>query len=75
MEEDRFTDAILAELGTDEQVFRTMLRDIHQNGQVLQRKKYRYLGYAFRTFQIGLSLTFVMVLYESRGLLLTALPG
>jgi len=74
MEEDRFTDAILAELGTDEQVFRTMLRDIHQNGQVLQRKKYRYLGYAFRTFQIGLSLTFVMVLYESRGLLLTALP-
>lgn len=73
MDEDAFTEAILAGLGTDEQVFRTMLRDIHQNGQVLQRKKYRYLGYAFRTFQIGLSLTFLMVLYESRGLLAAVL--
>ncbi len=69
MDEDDFADAILDQLGSDEQVFRTMLRDIHQNGLVLQRKKYRYLGYAFRTFQIGLSLTFLAVIYESRDLL------
>ena len=75
MDEDAFADAILAELGSDEQVFRTMLRDIHQNGQVLQHKKYRYLGYAFRIFQFGLSLTFLMVLYESRGLLAGVLAG
>lgn len=75
MDEDAFADAILDQLGTDEQVFRTMLRDIHQNGQVLQRKKYRYLGYAFRIFQFGLSLTFLMVLYESRGLLAGVLAG
>lgn len=68
MPEDAFIDAVLDDLATDETVFRTMLRDVHQNGQVLLAKKYRYLGLAFRTFQIGLALTFVVFLFESRGL-------
>jgi len=69
MREDTFVDAVLDELATDEAVFRTMLRDVHQNGQVLLAKKYRYLGLAFRTFQIGLGLTFVLFLFESRSML------
>jgi hypothetical protein len=62
-----FTDKVLAELRSDEQIFRIMLRDVYQNGQVLQRKKYRFLGLAYRSFQIGLVLTFVVFLLESGG--------
>jgi len=38
-------------------VFRLMLHDIYQSGQVLQRRKYRYLGYAYRLFVAGLVVT------------------
>ena len=62
MTEDEFADRILSELQSDERLFRMMLRDIHQNGSVLQRKKYRFLGYAYRLFLIGLTLTFVAFL-------------
>jgi hypothetical protein len=48
---------VLAELHGDETVFRLMLHDIYQSGQVLQRKKYRYLGYAYKSFMAGLCLT------------------
>ncbi len=67
LSETEFTDKVLAELRGDEQVFRTMLRDVYQNGQVLQRKKYRFLGLAYRSFQIGLILTFTVFLFESWG--------
>ena len=59
MSESEFADAVIDELQADETVFRTMLRDIYQNGQVLQHKKYKYLGRAYRTFLVGLVLTFV----------------
>jgi len=58
MPEEEFADAVLDQLHDDEAVFRTMLRDVYQNGQVLQHKKYRYLGLAYRTFLVGLVLTF-----------------
>ena len=64
LSEEEFIARMLAELRSDEQVYRTMLRDIHQNGQVLQHKKYRFLGYAYRSFQIGLILTLVTFLFE-----------
>ena len=64
MSEDEFVDRTLACLHTDEAVFRTMLRDIWQNGQVLQRKKYRLLGYAYRAFLAGLVLTVLAFLAE-----------
>lgn len=64
MPEEEFTEAVLEQLKTDDTVYRTMLRDIYQNGQVLQRKKYKYLGYAYRTFLIGLSLTVVTLVIE-----------
>jgi len=64
MDEDVWTDSILAELYTDETVFRTMLHDIYQNGQVLQRKKYRYLAYAYKSFMAGLCLTVLTFVIE-----------
>ena len=41
-----------------------MLHDIYQNGQVLQRKKFKYLAYAYKTFMVGLSLTAVIFAAE-----------
>lgn len=64
MDEDAWADSILAELRADETVFRTMLHDVYQNGQVLQRKKYRYLAYAYRSFMAGLVLTVVTFAVE-----------
>jgi len=58
MDEDQWADDIVVRLQQDETVFRTMLHDIYQNGQVLQSRKYRYLGLAYRTFAVGLVATF-----------------
>jgi len=63
-DEDAFADRVLDVLHDDEQIYRTMLRDIHQNGQVLQAKKYRYLGLAYRTFLVGLTVTFLSFLAD-----------
>ncbi len=68
LSEDEFADGILAELGDDERIYRTMLRDIHQNGMVLQHKKYRYLRMAYLLFLSGLVVTFAIFLLESRAL-------
>ena len=67
MSEDEFVERTLASLHTDEAVFRTMLRDIWQNGQVLQRKKYRLLGWAYRAFLVGLVLTVAVFVAERIG--------
>lgn len=64
MGETEFADTVLEELKTDEAIYRAMLRDIYQNGQVLQRKKYRYLGYAYRTFLAGLVATVAALLVQ-----------
>lgn len=56
-EEAEWTADVLEQLKDDETVFRTMLHDIYQNGQVLQRKKYRFMGYAYRLFVVGLVVT------------------
>lgn len=57
--EKEFADRIVAQLSDDEDVYRVMLRDMYQNGCVLQHKKYRYLAIAYRTFLIGLGISFV----------------
>jgi len=62
--EEEWITSILDELHADETVFRAMLHDIYQNGQVLQRKKYRYLSYAYRSFLLGLCLTLVTFVAE-----------
>ena len=50
---------------TDEKLFRTMLTDIHQGGQILAKKKYRYLNYAYRTFVWGVFITWIVFAYEN----------
>ncbi|OYZ39589.1 MAG: hypothetical protein B7Y31_07725 [Novosphingobium sp. 16-62-11] len=64
MDEDDWTDSILTDLRSDEAIFRTMLHDIYQNGQVLQSKKYRYLSMAYRIFMLGLCLTAISFIIE-----------
>lgn len=54
MAEEEFIDAVTARLRTEDSIYRTMARDIYQNGQVLQNKKYRMLAYAYRVFLAGL---------------------
>jgi len=54
MEEDAFIDELMDRLKSDDKVYRTMARDIYQGGMVLQKKKYRMLGYAYRIFLVGL---------------------
>jgi hypothetical protein len=41
-----------------------MLHDIYQNGQVLQRKKYKFLAFAYKSFMIGLCLTAITFVIE-----------
>ena len=52
--EEEFLDEITGRLGSDDSIYRTMALDIYQNGCVLQRKKYRLLGWAYRIFLVGL---------------------
>ncbi len=66
--EDEFADEVLIRLRDPETIYRTMLRDIYQNGQVLQHKKYRYLGAAYRAFLIGLVLTLMAAVGQWAGL-------
>lgn len=62
--EEQFAARVMPLLTSDEAIYRAMLRDMHQNGLVLARKKYRLLGYAYRSFLIGLLLTLVVFVAE-----------
>jgi hypothetical protein len=64
MGEEEWTSAMLDRLQSDETLYRTMLRDMYQNGQVLYRRKYKYLGYAYRVFVVGLVLTLASFVIE-----------
>ena len=70
MSEADYVNEVLDDLRDDETVYRTMLRDVYQNGMVLQHKKYRYLGYAYRVFLAGLALTVASLAAEKLGWLL-----
>ncbi len=69
LDEAEFADRILNQLEDDETIYRTMLRDIHQNGIVLKYKKYRFLRLAYLFFLTGLIATFAIFLFESRAML------
>jgi hypothetical protein len=66
--EDEWIDRAMAQLTDDATFYRTMLRDIHQNGVVLERKKYRWLARGYRTFLVGLCLTAVVFALELGGM-------
>lgn len=69
MKEEDFASAVIDRLGSDEELFRLMLRDIYQNGQVLHRKKYRLLSWSLRIFLLGLTLSLIAFLIEQRDVL------
>ena len=60
MDTEEWTDSLLDDFATDETLFRAMLKDIHQNGQVLYKRKYRFLTYAYRIFLGGLLITWLV---------------
>lgn len=59
MDETEWAEELIARMGSDEGVYRTMMRDIYQSGQVLDRMKYPWLRRAYRTFALGLVATVV----------------
>lgn len=61
--EDEFVEHLKGRLASDDLVYTTIIRDIHQNGQVLAKRKYKYLAYAYRTFLIGLILSFFAFMF------------
>jgi hypothetical protein len=62
--EDEYVERVTARLATDDSIYRTMARDIYQNGSVLRRKKYRMLAWAYRIFLAGLTASFVSVVVQ-----------
>lgn len=64
LSEAEFSDRMMRLVADDEALCRAMLRDMYQNGQVLQRRKYRYLGYAYRLFLTGVVASFVTLVAD-----------
>jgi hypothetical protein len=64
LDEDEYVDRVLDLMEADERIYRTMLHDLYQNGAVLQRKKYRLLGAAYRVFLVGLTVSFLAVIVQ-----------
>jgi len=63
-DEEQWTQDLLDRLADDELLFRTMLRDTFQNGQVLFYRKYRFLTYAYRSFIFGVAVTMAIYFAE-----------
>ena len=62
--EAEYVERLLGEVRDEETAYRLMARDIYQNGAVLQRKKYRLLGYAYRIFLAGLTGSFIAIVIQ-----------
>ncbi|MGA9581286.1 MAG: Pycsar system effector family protein [Allosphingosinicella sp.] len=65
LEEEEYIERLLVELQSDDRMYRTMARDIYQNGIVLARKKYRLLGWAYRIFLAGLTASLAAFVVEA----------
>lgn len=64
LDQDDYIDRIVGTLDDEEEIYRTMARDIYQNGAVLQRKKYRFLSLAYQVFLAGLVATVAVFVGE-----------
>ena len=51
-------------MASDTAIYAAMVRDVHQQGMLLKRKKYFFLGWAYRVFIAGLVLTFFTFLID-----------
>lgn len=49
----------------DVAIQKAMARDVYQLGQVLAKKKYKYLGWGYRVFIVGLIVTFIVFLIQT----------
>lgn len=67
LSEKDFTDRMLAILQSDTMIYRAMIRDIHQIGQVLHLKKFRYIGYSYRVFVVGLVVSILTMVLDVAG--------
>ena len=67
LDEGDYVERLREGLASDDGVIALMARDIYQNGQVLKRKKYRLLGWAYRVFLLGLTLSFAAFVWEVAG--------
>ncbi|HEX8241693.1 MAG TPA: Pycsar system effector family protein [Allosphingosinicella sp.] len=65
LDEEEYIERLMAELESDDRIYRTMARDIYQNGLVLARKKYRLLGWAYRIFLAGLTASFAAFVWSA----------
>jgi hypothetical protein len=63
--EEEYIERLMERLGSDDSIYRTMARDIYQNGTVLARKKYRMLGWAYRIFLVGLTASLAAFIVQS----------
>ena len=63
--EDEFVDTVVGAMRSEERAYRMMARDLHQNGSILQRHKYRYLTKAYRTFLVGIVATAVAFVWQA----------
>jgi hypothetical protein len=73
--QEEFVRRLMRRSETDGRVLSTMLRDLYQNGSVLQHRKYRYLSIAFRTFRIGLVLSLIAFILENGAEFVGLMPG
>jgi hypothetical protein len=62
--EEEYLERITTEIAADYSAYRMMARDLYQNGVVLQRKKYRLIGWAYRIFLVGLVASFAAFVAE-----------
>jgi len=65
MDEEEWKQRLLGTMQSNEGVLRMMLHDVYQNGQVLYRRKYRFLTLAYRIFLIGLLITMAVFVAEA----------
>jgi hypothetical protein len=59
--EDEYIARLCEQMQSDDTIFATMARDNYQNGKVLEHKKYRLLGWAYRVFLVGLTISFLAI--------------
>ena len=64
IDEGDWANSLLDDMTADESVLRIMMRDLYQNGCVLQRRKYRYLALAYQIFIVGLFVTLLVFALE-----------
>jgi len=64
LSEEEYIERLTREIRADDSAYRMMARDLYQNGLVLERKKYRLIGWAYRIFLVGLVASFAAFVAE-----------